>query len=75
MNHWLWLELVKANDSIPAVRLLIGHKFVLGKGDLNQESLLNQAADQDGFRAILMVFGPFGAANNAQIVVLMEKET
>lgn len=51
------------------------YKFVLGKGDVNQETLLNQAADQDGFRAILMVFDPSGAANNVQIVVLMEKET
>lgn len=26
------------------------YQFVVGKGDLNQENLLNQAPDQDGFR-------------------------
>jgi hypothetical protein len=51
------------------------YKFVLGKGDANHETLLNQAADNEGFRATMMVFDPSGAAGNMQIVVLMEKET
>ena len=46
------------------------YKFVIGTGDVNQETLLNQAADQDGFRATMMVFDTSG-----RVVVLMEKET
>lgn len=49
------------------------YKFVLGKGDASQETLLNQAA-VNGFRATLMLVDPSGAPNNVQIVVLMENE-
>ncbi len=58
-----------ANDPTPR------YKFVVGKGDASQEALLNQAADQNGYRATLMVVDPSGAPANVQIVVLMEKET
>lgn len=51
------------------------YKFVVGKGDASQETLLNQAADQDGFRATMIVFDASGVATNSQIVVPMEKET
>lgn len=49
--------------------------FVVGKGDVTQQNLLDQAADQDGYRATMMVFDASGVATNSQIVVLMEKET
>jgi hypothetical protein len=51
------------------------YKFIVGKGDVTQENLLNTAADQDGFRATMIVFDASGVATNSQIVVLMEKET
>lgn len=51
------------------------YKFVAGNGDANHETLLNQAADQDGFRATMMVFAPSGHGHDGEIVVLMEKET
>jgi len=47
------------------------YKFVLGIGDTDQETLLNQAADDEGYRVISMVFDPSGG----QVIVLMEKET
>jgi hypothetical protein len=51
------------------------YKFVVGKGDAVQEQLLNAAADDEGFRAVSMVFDASGVVSNSQIVVLMEKET
>jgi hypothetical protein len=51
------------------------YKFVVGKGDATQEQLLNKAADDEGFRAISMVFDSSAVPSNSQIVVLMEKET
>jgi hypothetical protein len=59
-----------ATDDLPQ-----RYKFVVGKGDAAQENLLNQAAGEDGFRAIAMVFDASGVGGNAQIVVLMERET
>ena len=49
--------------------------FISGKGDLTQQQLVNKAADDDGYRAISMVFDASGVPGNSQIVVLMEKET
>jgi hypothetical protein len=51
------------------------YKFVVGKGDTSHEQLLNKAADDEGFRATMMVFDPSGSAKNTQVIVLMEKET
>ena len=51
------------------------YKFVVGKGDANHEKLVTQAADDEGFRAVSMVYDASGVPSNSQIVVLMEKET
>ena len=60
---------------MPSDPIPLRYKFVIGKGDAAQEKLLDQAAADDGYRATLVVVDPSGVANNAQIVVLMEKET
>lgn len=51
------------------------YRFISGKGDVAQQQLVNKAADEEGFRAISMVFDASGVPSNSQIVVLMEKET
>ena len=60
---------------MPSDPITLRYKFVVGKGDATQENQLDQAAAKDGYRATMMVVDPSGAAKNAQIVVLMEKET
>lgn len=60
---------------MPSDPITLRYRFVVGKGDASQENQLDLAAAKDGYRATMMVVDPSGVANNAQIVVLMEKET